>query len=41
MFFDGLDKVPRGVCVCVFDGTDRMQHMFCAILMRHPRGLMT
>jgi predicted AlkP superfamily phosphohydrolase/phosphomutase len=28
MFFDGLDKVPRGVCVCVFDGTDRMQHMF-------------
>jgi predicted AlkP superfamily phosphohydrolase/phosphomutase len=28
MFFDGLDKVQRGVCVCVFDGTDRMQHMF-------------
>jgi predicted AlkP superfamily phosphohydrolase/phosphomutase len=28
MFFDGLDKVLRGVCVCVFDGTDRMQHMF-------------
>ena len=28
MFFDGLDKVPRGLCVCVFDGTDRMQHMF-------------
>ena len=28
MFFDGLDKVRRGVCVCVFDGTDRMQHMF-------------
>jgi predicted AlkP superfamily phosphohydrolase/phosphomutase len=28
MFFDGLDKVERGLCVCVFDGTDRMQHMF-------------
>jgi predicted AlkP superfamily phosphohydrolase/phosphomutase len=28
MFFDGLDKVRRGLCVCVFDGTDRMQHMF-------------
>ncbi|HEX7450605.1 MAG TPA: alkaline phosphatase family protein, partial [Pirellulales bacterium] len=28
MFFDSLDKVRQGVCVCVFDGTDRMQHMF-------------
>lgn len=28
MFFDGLDKVREGLCVCVFDGTDRMQHMF-------------
>ena len=28
MFFDSLDKVPQGLCVCVFDGTDRMQHMF-------------
>ena len=28
MFFDSLDKVKQGVCVCVFDGTDRMQHMF-------------
>jgi hypothetical protein len=28
MFFDGLDKVQRGVCACVFDGPDRMQHMF-------------
>ena len=28
MFFDGLDKVPQGLCVCVFDGSDRMQHMF-------------
>ena len=28
MFFDSLDKVPRGLCVAVFDGTDRIQHMF-------------
>jgi predicted AlkP superfamily phosphohydrolase/phosphomutase len=28
MFFDALDSVPRGLCVCVFDGPDRMQHMF-------------
>jgi predicted AlkP superfamily phosphohydrolase/phosphomutase len=28
MFFDALEKVPRGLCVCVFDGTDRLQHMF-------------
>jgi predicted AlkP superfamily phosphohydrolase/phosphomutase len=28
MFFDSLDKVQRGLCVCVFDGTDRLQHTF-------------
>jgi predicted AlkP superfamily phosphohydrolase/phosphomutase len=28
MFFDSLDKVQQGLCVCVFDGPDRMQHMF-------------
>lgn len=28
MFFDALDKVARGLCVVVFDGTDRLQHMF-------------
>lgn len=28
MFFDGLSKVSQGLVVCVFDGTDRMQHMF-------------
>lgn len=28
MFFDALSKVRRGLCVCVFDGTDRIQHMF-------------
>ncbi|HVA50122.1 MAG TPA: alkaline phosphatase family protein [Pirellulales bacterium] len=37
MFFDSLDKVPSGVCVCVFDGTDRMQHMFWRYLdEQHP-----
>jgi predicted AlkP superfamily phosphohydrolase/phosphomutase len=35
MFFDGLDKVQRGLCVCVFDGTDRMQHMFWRYLDEH------
>ncbi len=28
MFLDALEKVRRGLCVCVFDGTDRIQHMF-------------
>ncbi len=28
MFFDALDNVQRGLCVCVFDGTDRVQHTF-------------
>ncbi len=37
MFFDGLDKIDRGLCVCVFDGTDRMQHMFWRYLdEQHP-----
>jgi len=28
MFFDALEKTERGALVCVFDITDRMQHMF-------------
>jgi predicted AlkP superfamily phosphohydrolase/phosphomutase len=29
--------VPRGLCVCVFDGTDRLQHMFWRYLDKeHP-----
>ncbi len=28
MFLDALEKTSRGVCVCVFDITDRVQHMF-------------
>jgi predicted AlkP superfamily phosphohydrolase/phosphomutase len=28
MFFDALEKVRKGAVVCVFDITDRLQHMF-------------
>ena len=28
MFFDALEKTPAGAVVCVFDITDRLQHMF-------------
>jgi predicted AlkP superfamily phosphohydrolase/phosphomutase len=28
MFFDALEKTARGLCVCVWDTTDRVQHMF-------------
>ncbi len=28
MFFGALDRLRRGSLVCVFDGTDRIQHMF-------------
>ena len=28
MFFDSLDNIRQGLCVCVFDGTDRVQHTF-------------
>lgn len=28
MFFDALDKVRKGLVVCVFDASDRIQHMF-------------
>jgi len=37
MFFDCLEKVKQGLCVCVFDGTDRVQHTFWRdIDPRHP-----
>jgi len=37
MFFDALDKIKRGSVVCVFDITDRMQHMFWRYLEpNHP-----
>jgi predicted AlkP superfamily phosphohydrolase/phosphomutase len=28
MFFNALDKTRQGLCVCVFDITDRIQHLF-------------
>src|SRR5947207_15814871 len=28
MFFTALDRLRRGALVCVFDATDRVQHMF-------------
>lgn len=37
MFFDALEKVKRGLVVCVFDGVDRIQHMFWRYIdERHP-----
>lgn len=42
-FFDSLENTKRGLCVCVFDGTDRIQHMFWRYLERdhpaHPANL--
>jgi predicted AlkP superfamily phosphohydrolase/phosphomutase len=37
MFFDALRRVRRGLVVCVFDGPDRIQHMFWRFIdERHP-----
>jgi len=37
MFFDALEKVDKGVVACVFDTTDRIQHMFFRYLdPEHP-----
>ena len=37
MFFNALDKSREGVVACVFDGTDRLQHMFFRYLDEtHP-----
>jgi len=37
MFFNALDKTRRGLCVCVFDITDRIQHLFWRYLdHKHP-----
>jgi predicted AlkP superfamily phosphohydrolase/phosphomutase len=37
MFFDALDKLKHGLCVCVFDGTDRIQHTFWRYIdEKHP-----
>ena len=40
MFFDALDKTRKGVVTCVFDGTDRLQHMFFRYLdAKHPANV--
>jgi predicted AlkP superfamily phosphohydrolase/phosphomutase len=37
MFFDALEKTRDGLCACVFDTTDRVQHMFWRYLEEdHP-----
>ena len=37
MFLDALDTVKHGLCVCVFDGTDRIQHTFWRYIDKeHP-----
>src|SRR5262249_11646817 len=37
MFFAGLDRLRRGTVVCVFDATDRIQHMFWRYIdANHP-----
>jgi predicted AlkP superfamily phosphohydrolase/phosphomutase len=38
MFFDALKKTTQGVCICVFDITDRVQHMFWRHFADHPAG---
>jgi predicted AlkP superfamily phosphohydrolase/phosphomutase len=39
MFFAALDRLRRGALVCVFDATDRIQHMFWRYLEPgHPAG---
>lgn len=37
MFFEMLHRTPKGVITCVFDGTDRIQHMFMRYVDKdHP-----
>ncbi len=39
MFFAALDRLRKGSLVCVFDATDRIQHMFWRYLEKdHPAG---
>jgi predicted AlkP superfamily phosphohydrolase/phosphomutase len=37
MFFEALSKTREGLCACVFDASDRIQHMFWRYIdERHP-----
>lgn len=40
MFFEALSKTREGLCACVFDASDRIQHMFWRYIdERHPSPL--
>lgn len=40
MFFEALSKTREGLCACVFDASDRIQHMFWRYLdPQHPSPL--
>lgn len=40
MFFDALERTREGLCACVFDASDRIQHMFWRYLEKdHPAPL--
>lgn len=40
MFFDALERTREGLCICVFDASDRIQHMFWRYLdEQHPSPL--
>lgn len=40
MFFDALERTREGCCICVFDASDRIQHMFWRYIdERHPSPL--
>lgn len=40
MFFEALDKTREGLCACVFDASDRIQHVFWRYIdPRHPAPL--
>ena len=40
MFFNSWDKMRKGTLVCVFDATDRVQHMFWRYLEKaHPAAV--
>jgi arylsulfatase A-like enzyme len=37
MFLDVLDRTREGICICVFDASDRIQHMFWRYIdEKHP-----
>lgn len=38
MFFSSLDRLKRGAVACVFDTTDRVQHMFYRQFEKQPDG---